>query len=266
MISAAVLQAQRDAIAKLSDAMKKDQAPVFYCRVPSGDCCAFCAMQAADGWMFSDESKADEGWHNDCQCIPVPAWDKDGYQIEGFDPEEYAAMRDDALEALAEDGIENPTDSEILAQMRKGGGVTDAAADPVAASPIFMSSNDPLFQNMQNVEPIGGYTDVAIHGNEDGFSYSDRSGAQVPVSVDEFTSRIQSSKDYDGGPVRLLSCSTGGYSDGAAQQLADKLGVNVMAPTDTLWVYPNGDTIISKNRDEAIKGITSGTWKVFKPR
>ena len=60
--------------------------------------------------------------------------------------------------------------------------------------------------------------------------------------------------------MRLISCSTGAKSDGIAQQLANKLGVNVLAPSDTLYIYPNGSTVIGPN-----SYTNTGNWTLFIP-
>jgi hypothetical protein len=65
---------------------------------------------------------------------------------------------------------------------------------------------------------------------------------------------------YQGGDVRLLSCSTGACDAGAAQNLANKIGANVMAPTDTLWIHRNGALTIGPN-----SAVNTGVWRVFSP-
>lgn len=64
-----------------------------------------------------------------------------------------------------------------------------------------------------------------------------------------------------GQPIRLLSCSTGGVDDGFAQNLANKLGVDVLAPTDLLWVRPNGSFTIGP-----FDLINSGQLKLYAPK
>jgi hypothetical protein len=66
---------------------------------------------------------------------------------------------------------------------------------------------------------------------------------------------------YKSGPIRLLSCSAGKKDFGFAQNLANKMGVPVKAPTDTLWVWPNGRITIGPNQF-----TNTGTWRVFKPK
>lgn len=75
---------------------------------------------------------------------------------------------------------------------------------------------------------------------------------------------IRARKDYDGGPVRLLSCSTGDDSGDApcfAQRLADELGVAVTAPDDTVWVFPDGTTTVGEEMWD-----NTGSFKTFQPR
>ena len=77
---------------------------------------------------------------------------------------------------------------------------------------------------------------------------------------------------YDGGDIRLISCSTGNGEDCIAQQIADLLGVNVFAPTETVFVNLDGELFITNNRvlatmwnaGEPVK--ETGKWILFHPR
>ena len=72
---------------------------------------------------------------------------------------------------------------------------------------------------------------------------------------------IQGQPDYTPGTdVRLLSCSTGASRTGFAQNLANQMNVNVQAPTDTLWVRPNGVMTIGPTAQ-----ANTGTWETFRP-
>jgi hypothetical protein len=46
-----------------------------------------------------------------------------------------------------------------------------------------------------------------------------------------------------------------------AQQLADRLDAPVEAPSDTLWIWPDGETAIGPTLDDL-----SGDWVPFEPR
>ncbi len=50
--------------------------------------------------------------------------------------------------------------------------------------------------------------------------------------------RIHSS--YPGGNIRLIDCQTGKEDYGFANQLADELGVKVMATTEDVWIDDTG--------------------------
>ncbi len=51
---------------------------------------------------------------------------------------------------------------------------------------------------------------------------------------------IKHSKGYHGQDIRLLSCNVGMKPDGFAQNLANKLNVNVYASDTIYWAYPSG--------------------------
>ena len=75
---------------------------------------------------------------------------------------------------------------------------------------------------------------------------------------------IRARRDYaPGTPVRLYSCSTGCATEGTcfAQRLADELGVPVTAPTDKVWLWPDGSVAIGQKM-----GDNYGEWITFKPR
>jgi hypothetical protein len=62
------------------------------------------------------------------------------------------------------------------------------------------------------------------------------------------------------GAIRLVSCSTGQHESGFAQNLANKMGVPVKAPTDTLWILPTGKMVIGKSQFS-----NTGKWKTYYP-
>ncbi|MEQ1570550.1 MAG: hypothetical protein ABMA64_33275, partial [Myxococcota bacterium] len=64
---------------------------------------------------------------------------------------------------------------------------------------------------------------------------------------------------FEGGSVRLVSCGTGS-ADGAAAELARELGVEVKAPTDTVWIHPDGTLTVGPTPDAA-----SGGWSRTAP-
>ena len=86
---------------------------------------------------------------------------------------------------------------------------------------------------------------------------------------------LRSDPEYHGGQIRLLSCGVGSSESGFAQELADELGVNILAPTESLWTADGGELFISDsdtlaemwynnyNIDNSVK--PTGRWELFKP-
>ena len=111
--------------------------------------------------------------------------------------------------------------------------------------------------NVSRVLPKEGFYDVALHGTPKNVEFFGE-----PIDAKTLAKIIRNRKDYSkGSKVRLLSCSTGKITDTAncfAQQLANVLGVEIEAPTDDIFVYPNGDFIIGKKNN--------GEMKIFYPR
>lgn len=111
--------------------------------------------------------------------------------------------------------------------------------------------------NVSRVLPKEGFYDVALHGTPKNVEFFGE-----PIDAKTLAKIIRNRKDYSkGSKVRLLSCSTGKITDTAncfAQQLANALGVEIEAPTDDIFVYPNGDFIIGKKNN--------GEMKLFYPR
>ena len=113
---------------------------------------------------------------------------------------------------------------------------------------------------VKNIPKKKDFYDVALHG--------------APTSAEFFGERIdaytlaniiRNRKDYvKGGKIRLLSCSTGNTESTGncmAQILANELGVEVEAPTQTLWVNEDGSFFVSSN-----KFSIDGYMKIFYPR
>lgn len=117
------------------------------------------------------------------------------------------------------------------------------------------AANAVLVRNFSKVEPAGAY-DVKCHGSSTSVKcFNSDIDAKTLARI------IRGRNDYDGGDVRLLACSTGRMdSDGEciAQELADRLGVTVTAPNDTLYVIGDGSMRVGDDG--------SGAFVSFHPR
>ena len=96
--------------------------------IPSGDTCPYCIMLASKGWQNQTEWAANnhsEHIHANCDCTYMVRFN-DNLNVEGYEPEEYKAMYDDAdpggsreykLNAMRRDAYAENND-EINAQKR----------------------------------------------------------------------------------------------------------------------------------------------------
>ena len=116
---------------------------------------------------------------------------------------------------------------------------------------------DPLRERSTRVAPLEGYFDVAMHGSPSEVAFGSREGntdARLLASI------IRHSEGYNGQDIRLLSCSTGKVTDGGycfAEELANALGVNVIAPNDLLYITPSGGLTVGLSGE--------GQFEVYRP-
>lgn len=73
-----------------------------------------------------------------------------------------------------------------------------------------------------------------------------------------------------GGPIRVVACEAGGAPDCLAQRLADEMGVEVLAPTTTVYVDYDGRMTHATSKDEYDsvaegKIKETGRWVKFYP-
>lgn len=116
----------------------------------------------------------------------------------------------------------------------------------------------------KRVKKEPGYTDIAVHGAPDHIEvYREIDGKEVGVKLTHrsLAKFLKSDKGYTGGKIRLLSCNTGKDTGTFAQDLANKMGVAVKAPSDTLHIWPNGKMVIGPN-----KYTNSGKWNTYYPK
>lgn len=103
------------------------------------------------------------------------------------------------------------------------------------------------------------------------------SSSELSFRAKEAAELIRNSREFCGKPIRLIACQTGALKDGIAQQLADELGVNVLAPTEIVNVDIAGNMFVSDNdvlvdlwntSAKEIRGSIkeTGKWVEFKPR
>ena len=137
----------------------------------------------------------------------------------------------------------------------------------------FVNKRDRLHRYAKKVPLLSEYTDVAIHATADNFLIYTNDKEELTYSAKEVAEFLKLSKGYKSGEkIRLIACEAGRKEDGVAQQLANELGVSVLAPTEKIWVNQDGEFFISDSdtlaeiwyNGEKVKG--TGTWKTFTPK
>ena len=93
-----------------------------------------------------------------------------------------------------------------------------------------------------------------------------------PISAGDLGTMLENDPNYHREPVRLFSCETGQGTDPYAQELADRLGVDVSAPDQLAWADMTGSTFVTSMKGQDIYGRPipnlppDGQWRVFHPR
>ena len=111
---------------------------------------------------------------------------------------------------------------------------------------------------IESVPKLPNVYDIKAHGDYDGVKIFDSA-----VDASELARIILSRNDYNGETIRLLSCNTGKVVNDtcAAQELADLLGVDVIAPNDIISTDGKGLLRIGDNRF-----TDTGKFVRFKPK
>lgn len=134
----------------------------------------------------------------------------------------------------------------------------------------YMQPNDPFSKYIKLRKDIdsNGFYDIIAHGSNDSI-FIVNNGKYVAINHRLLAKILKNDKLSKGKAVRLLSCNTGKVSSSFAQNLANKLNVPVKAPTDYLWVLPNGHYFVAGGK--TINGIfvadttKKGRFKTFYP-
>ena len=146
----------------------------------------------------------------------------------------------------------------------------------IKLSSKFINPTDQLYTNANNIKPLKGYGDIIMHGSPDSLLIYGLNDEQWEYGAKEAAEMIRNSQEFHGQPIRLVACQTGAKENGIAQQIADELGIKVMAPTEIVNVDFDGKIFLSDNvvladiwntssAEEKKKFRQTGKWKIFKP-
>jgi RHS repeat-associated protein len=101
----------------------------------------------------------------------------------------------------------------------------------------------------QNAPPEEGLHDVVAHGDGQDFVVDG-----LPTNPAQIAEAVRSNPSYLGGPCRILSCFSG---QGPAQEFANEMGVDVLAPTSRVGTPRFGPASVILDQ--------GGEWKWFSP-
>ncbi len=130
----------------------------------------------------------------------------------------------------------------------------------ISLSPTFAGDEPNLKSAAKWIKPRSGYTDIIVHGSPDHVAIK-RGNDWVKIDHRMLARMYKGNADYSKNPVRLISCETGKNVNGFAQNLANKLGRKVVAPSDTVWIHPSGKMTIGPNA-----WSDTGKWISYYPK
>ncbi|MFG2771588.1 hypothetical protein [Streptomyces sp. NPDC048350] len=116
------------------------------------------------------------------------------------------------------------------------------------------------------LEPEEGAFTLDLHGTPTSVEVDGLS-----INAEELGAYLASDKsDWDGEPIRLMSCETGQGEEPFAQELADNLGVPATAPTELAWSDSQGNSWVASGVFDEYGDMHStwppdGEWVTFEP-
>lgn len=210
--------------------------------------------------------------HANCDCTYSVRFDgKSG--VKGYDPQKYRDMYY---------GAEGDTPKERINSLRRmhyeqNRDVINAQKRAAYAEKVdhnklltlnvkFYNRADKLYDRVDKVAPIEGFTDVFGHGDAYSLILRDANDVEIEkISAEKALEWLIKSGEYSGGDIRLVACSTGKPPAVVPRYFAKQLNVNIMAPSEDVNVDFEGGIILADKKKDAKMGIETGEWLVFKP-
>jgi len=129
-------------------------------------------------------------------------------------------------------------------------GLTRAPVEVASTGRTFVFGSDrATLNNAGNLIQRGEWDNVIVHGTSDGFKVNGNK-----IAPKDFASMMYERGYKAGTPVRLVSCWTGLYEDGAAYELSQHLKAPILAPTNEVGITSQGSFLINGG----------GNWQYFK--
>jgi hypothetical protein len=126
-----------------------------------------------------------------------------------------------------------------------------------------LGSDERTMSNLRNVASMEGVHDVIAHGTKDGFISlrNDTAPSGNPeydgekVNAGQIVDAVRSNPNYaEGTPLRMMVCHSG--VSGAAQQVADEMGVPVLAPNGLVGT----NRVLGPGQEPLVQNNAGWTW------
>ena len=231
-------------------------------RTASSKACKWCRA-AAGRYNYEDvKGTGDDVWrrHENCNCTIDYVTERNGSTYR---------------ERVYGGGEESGREAEWYSQQEE---MFSSGDDHglIQLSRSYFGDDTKLSSYFEQVTPLDGYEDFGFHCDPYSMEFA-INGQTTEYSAREFADILRIDPQYHGGDIRLLACNAGAADDGFAQQLADELRVNVLAPTELLFMDESGEMFVSNNelladmwynstREERLRIRQTGDWRLFKPK
>jgi RHS repeat-associated protein len=112
--------------------------------------------------------------------------------------------------------------------------------------------------------PPGTYT-VGAHGSPSSLI----NAAGQLMTPEQLADQINADPAANGKTVQLMSCNTGSGPEPYGQRLANRLGRNVIAPSNFVWYYASGNIVVAPGVGNDLNNgpdlQNPGIWVTFPP-
>ena len=231
--------------------------PKIYRRA-TGRCCKWCS-DLAGSYDYGDEPYEVYQRHENCACI-VEYDPADGRgQRQNVHSKKWSDASPEKVRERAAIGLQSDREADKI-RLRKFIGlsanleaITKEARGKDWVNPIpsakyripggfaAFPEGEKIRTHSMKIKPEEGFFDVAMHGGVTGVGFGTD---KLSMDARELAKVIKRDPHYSGQPIRLLSCNTGldpGNGDYCvAEELANALGVKVMAPDGILSIHSDG--------------------------
>lgn len=116
----------------------------------------------------------------------------------------------------------------------------------------YLTKAETFVEFTASIIPTTGHHDVVVQ--------IDHGSAATGFTPRTLARLILDDADYNGAPIRLIPGAVGGAPARAAQELADRLGVEVLAPNDTVFVFDSGRMVVGPS-----PLMPTGAWVTYSP-